>query len=126
MVADDTSLRECARAKILLGIERIEPLKQLYEKIAGTRLPVKSALIDSIKGLGIPDDISEEAVDIFIVNLRYVGLLQVLPGADRVVTIDHLLDNLPSAIVKTPVDSSDLPPSSVAAPPELLRRKDDL
>ncbi|MDQ0248695.1 hypothetical protein J2W22_000742 [Sphingomonas kyeonggiensis] len=31
-------------------------------------------------------------------NLRFVGLLQTLSGADRIITVDHLLDELPSSI----------------------------
>ncbi|MBP5100891.1 hypothetical protein, partial [Pseudomonas protegens] len=37
------------------------------------------------------------AVDTFIVNCRFTGLLQVLSGAERLVGVDHLLDTLPSS-----------------------------
>jgi hypothetical protein len=97
IVGEKAGERERAKSKISLGIDRIDPFKQLYDKIAGTRLPAKSALVDTIKELGVPDDLADEAVDLFIVNLRYVELLRVLAGADRIVTVDHLLDNLPSA-----------------------------
>jgi hypothetical protein len=48
-----------------------------------------------MKESGINADHLEEAVDTFIVNLKSVGLLQTLSGADRVVSVDHLLDSLP-------------------------------
>lgn len=38
-------------------------------------------------------------MDTFIVNLRFVGLLQTLSGAERIVTLDHMLDALPASTV---------------------------
>lgn len=96
IVADSCRPREQAKAKVRLGIDNIDPFKRLYEKLAGSRLPVTNALADSMLEVDVPADLAQEAVDLFVVNLRFVGLLQVLSGAERVVTIDHLLDNLPS------------------------------
>ena len=56
-------------------------------------------MIDAVKEFGVAQDAAEEAVDTFIVNLRFVGLLQTLSGADRIITIDHLLDELPASTV---------------------------
>lgn len=53
-------------------------------------------LIDAAKELDVDADAAEEAIDTLVVNLRFVGLLQTLSGADRIVTVDHLLDSLPS------------------------------
>lgn len=53
-------------------------------------------MIDAARDLDVPDDFLEEAVDTFIVNLRDLGLLQTLSGAERIVSVDHLLDSLPS------------------------------
>ncbi|GLI97998.1 hypothetical protein Sbs19_18160 [Sphingobium sp. BS19] len=33
----------------------------------------------------------------FIVNIRFVGLLQTLSGAERILTVDHALDQLPAS-----------------------------
>jgi hypothetical protein len=49
----------------------------------------------------VSGDAAEEAIDTFIVNLRFVGLLQTLSGADRIITIDHLLDELPASVIET-------------------------
>src|SRR5690606_3234995 len=56
--------------------------------------------------------LAEEAVDTFIVNLRFVGLLQTLSGAERIVTVEHLLDSLPSS----PRQASALPGGIVSLP----------
>lgn len=45
---------------------------------------------------GVEAEAAEEAVDTFILNLRFIGLLQMLSGAERIVTVEHLLDSLPT------------------------------
>lgn len=94
-VDEEIPRREQTKAWINLAIESLEPFKKLYDRFAGTKLPARAALIDAIKEFEIPPELSEEAVDTFVVNLRFVGLLQTLSGAERIVTVDHLLDTLP-------------------------------
>lgn len=96
-VDEELSQRELAKARIKLAIEDIEPFKKLYDRFAGNKLPARAALTDAIKEFGITDDLADESVDTFIVNLRYVGLLQTLSGAERIVTVSHYLDSLPTA-----------------------------
>lgn len=97
--AVDESLppREIARARVKLAIDDITPFKGLYERLVGNRLPAKAALIDAMQELGVAKGVAEEAVDTFIVNLRFVGLLRTLSGAERIVRIEHLLESLPSS-----------------------------
>jgi hypothetical protein len=87
--------RERTRSRIQLAVLDIPPFAGLYTKFQTLRLPAKAALIDAIKEYEVDAEAAEEAVDTFIVNLRFVGLLQTLSGADRIITIDHLLDELP-------------------------------
>lgn len=96
-VDDEFSRREVSRARIEAGITSVEPFKALYDSIVGNRLPQKAVLVDKIKEHGVEADAAEEAVDTFILNLRFLGLLQTLSGAERVVKEDYLLDQLPSA-----------------------------
>lgn len=93
---DDAPRREQARARIRLAIENIEPFSQLYQRFVTNKLPARAALTDSAKEFGVPSELADEAVDTFIVNLRFVGLLQTLSGAERIVTVEHLLDSMPS------------------------------
>src|SRR5277367_2559695 len=95
-VDENVSKRELARTRVKLAIEGIEPFKQLYDRFKNSRLPARAVLIDALKEFSVPGEFLEECVDTFIVNLRFVGLLQTLSGADRIVTIDHLLDNVPA------------------------------
>lgn len=98
---DQIQSRERARARVQLAILGIEPFKELYERFKGLKLPAKAAMVDAAKSVGVSDDGAEEAVDTFVVNLRFVGLLQTLSGADRIISVDHLLEELPSAPVDT-------------------------
>jgi hypothetical protein len=88
--------RERTRARAQLAVFGIEPFRGLYERFKGLKLPAKAALIDAVKEFAVSDDAAEEAVDTFVVNLRFTGLLQTLSGADRIITLDHLLDETPS------------------------------
>jgi hypothetical protein len=96
---DSTSPRETARTKAKLAITDIAPFEAVYQRFVNAKLPARAALIDSMREAGVEGDYLEEGVDTFIVNLKAVGLLQTLSGADRVVTIEHLLDTLPGAPV---------------------------
>lgn len=94
-VDESVSKREQASARVKLAILQIPPFRQLYERFTNARLPAKAVLTDAIGEFGVSPQFAEEGVDTFIVNLRFVGLLQTLSGADRIVSVDHLLDNIP-------------------------------
>jgi hypothetical protein len=88
--------RERVKARLKLAIEDIPVFQGLYERFVGNKLPARAVLVDAAQELGISPDGVEEAVDTFIVNLKFTGLLQTLSGADRIVTVDHLLDSVPA------------------------------
>jgi hypothetical protein len=97
--------RERIEARVQLAIFDIEPFNQLYEKFSGNKLPAKKVLSDTLKELNVADTYIEEGVDTFIVNLRFTRLLQTLSGAERIVSLDHLLDSLPAVPIKQTIDS---------------------
>jgi hypothetical protein len=97
---EEAPVRERRRAQVKLAIEGIEPFKKLYDRFSGNKLPAKAALIDAAKEFEVGADAAEEAVDIFVVNLRFLGLLTTLSGADRIISVEHLLDSLPSSNVQ--------------------------
>jgi hypothetical protein len=69
---------------------------QSATRLAASKPWVALLLVDAIKELGVPEEFAEEAVDTFIVNLQFVGLLQTLSGAERILDLDHYLDTLPA------------------------------
>lgn len=109
-VGHNVTTRECERAKIESAITSIAPFNGLYEAIVGNKLPATAVLVDKMKEFDVSADTAEEAVDTFIVNLREVGLLKTLSGAERVISIDMRLDELPS--------KAERHSAGVAPPPE--------
>ncbi|MEH6565490.1 MAG: hypothetical protein V7756_09230 [Halopseudomonas sp.] len=112
-VDDEISKREQAKARVKLAVDGIPIFKGLFDRFSGNKLPARAALVDAAKDLEIPEVFAEEAVDTFIVNIRDLGLLQTLSGAERIVSIDHLLDTLPTGHSVPP--SSSGPQSHVHA-----------
>ena len=112
--------REVVKAEIKLSIESVEPFSKLYHKFSGNKLPAKAALVDSIVEFDVPQDLADEAVDTFIVNCRFTGLLQVLSGAERLVGVDHLLESLPSSTLNPATPSQSLFSDKPAAHSELM------
>ncbi len=101
-VDEQYNIREQTRIRAELAIMGIEPFQKLYEKFVSNKLPAHAVLIDSAKDYGIDDHYASEAVDTFVVNLRFVGLLKTLSGAERIVSIDTLLGELPSVPLSQP------------------------
>lgn len=93
----DVSKREQLRSRIKLAIESVDLFKLLYEKFSGEKLPSPILLEDAAGDFGISPTLRKEAVEMFIVNLRFVGLLQTLSGAERILSTDHALDQLPAS-----------------------------
>lgn len=91
--------RERARAKINCAVSSIEIFHNVYESLVSKKLPSRAFLLDAFRNLDVPEKHLEEAVDTFSLNLQYVGLLQNLSGAERVVSIDAVLDELPAQSV---------------------------
>lgn len=91
----DAAARERAVARFALAIERVTPFKALYDAQVGNRLPTNSVLEDLAKENGIPSEDSAECVEKFIVNAKFVGVLKPIAGAERVIPIEQVLDELP-------------------------------
>jgi hypothetical protein len=94
VVDPETPTEVSFRKKHLLAIDRIPPFKKLFEQYAGNKMPATVVMRDFVKDDTMTDQDAEECVATFIVNLKYVGLLQTISGADRVLTIDHGLEEI--------------------------------
>ena len=81
--------RTRARARIKLAIENTSIFSTLYGMYAGQKLPSPALLEDAAVDNGIQTEFKKEAVELFIVNLRFVSLLVTMSGAERVLTVDH-------------------------------------
>lgn len=95
-VADDTSIKDRITARFQAAIEAVAPFRGLYEQNINLKRPANSALADAVQAFGVTKDAAEEAVETFVVNLRHVGLLKNVSGAERILALEHVLDELPS------------------------------
>jgi len=91
----ETSQREQARARFALAIERFVPFKELYDRYVSNKLPAASAMRDHLTdATSLASDQASEAVETFIVNAKFVGVLKPVSGVERLLPLDHALDEL--------------------------------
>jgi len=83
---------ESLKAKYDLAINTIEPFIKVYEKNVGNKLPSLAVLKDQIIEAGVSASLADEAIEIFILNLKHIGLLKTLSGAERIVSVDFVIE----------------------------------
>lgn len=76
------------------AVKSIPIFQMLYDTYKGKKLPAHEVFADTIreKDPGIEDP--RECIDIFVVNCRYLGLLQSIAGAETLVSEDTRRDEL--------------------------------
>lgn len=92
----ETSRRQQVGARFRLGVEGIPPFKKVYEQYTGKKLPNQSVIRDFLRDEGYDASEVQECIDTFIVNAKFVGVLKTLAGAERLLHLEHVLDELPS------------------------------
>jgi hypothetical protein len=102
----DVSPAEKLKARFKLAIEKIAPFKSLYETQKGNRLPATSVLEDLAKEQGVPEADAKECVEMFIVNAKFLGLLKPIAGAERIIPVEQLMEELPGKPAETEVVES--------------------
>jgi len=128
-VSPDSTPRERARARFQLAIEGIPPFKALYDRFAGNKLPAQQVMRDFFDEADqVQAEDAKEAVELFILNAREIGLIRTLSGAERILTLEHMLDDLPGSAAARPTveptsngagsDASVAPIASVARIPQ--------
>ena len=82
-------------ASFELGIKGVEPFNLLYEQYKGKRLPEREVMKDVLtdSNIDVPD--TDECVDTFTVNVKDLDLLRTIGGAETLVSIEQVLDELP-------------------------------
>ncbi len=93
----DTAPQDKLSSQFKLAIAGISPFKALYDSQKGNRLPAVSVLEDLARDGDVPDKDVKECVEIFTVNSKFLGILKVIAGAERIISIEQALEELPSA-----------------------------
>lgn len=89
--------KERLKARFDLAIRAIEPFKFLYDRLRGNKLPAQNVIHDMLREGGYAENELAACVDTFIVNVKYLGMLRTLAGAERLLTIEHVLEEMPPA-----------------------------
>lgn len=116
--------RDRRQATFELGVLGVAPFKVLYEHYKGKRLPDRDVIKDVLRdsGMQVPD--LDECVDTFIVNVKDLGLLRTIGGAETLVSIEHVLEELPGANTEVSALPS-RPTHAQPAPPIVARLSQD-
>ncbi len=93
-VAGEASPQQRIQARFDLAVKGITEFNQLYERFKGSKLPAREVMRDTLEHLDAGD--RSQCVDIFIGNAKTVGLLAVKAGAEQLLTIDQLLESVPT------------------------------
>ena len=90
----DSSEVERISARFELAVNSNEYFKGLYEAFKGNKMPSAKVLEDTARELGIDANEAKGCVETFISNAKFIGLIQVLAGAQRLLSIEHLIEEM--------------------------------
>lgn len=84
------------RANFQLAITYNEYFNSLYENYKDMKLPATSVMIDFLVDKGLDKQESKKCIELFLNNARYIGLIKLLAGSERILTLEYLIDELPN------------------------------
>lgn len=90
----ETNPRQKIQTRFDLAITRISPFNVLYERLKSNKLPSLSVMRDLLMDEGMNESMASECVDFFVGNVKFLGLLKVVAGAERLLSIGHVLEEL--------------------------------
>jgi hypothetical protein len=90
------SSRDLLQAKFQLAITQIPPFKSLYDEYAGKRLAAPEVIRDFLRETNEKIIDFKECIDFFIVNVKDLGLLRTIGGAETLIPIEQALEETPS------------------------------
>lgn len=91
-----TSEKEKVRLRFKLAIESIPAFKKLYEQYINNRLPSENFMKDFLKENEINEDEIKTCIESFIINAKYVKILKSISGAERIIPIEQVIEELPA------------------------------
>lgn len=92
----EESIQNKLEAKFNLIIGGNEYFKAIYEKYKGSKLPIKSVIIDYLGELNLDEEYREDGAELFIENAKYLGIIKILSGAERLISIEQALEEVES------------------------------
>ncbi len=90
----ESSSKGSAEAKFKLAIESNKYFNHLYETYKNMKVPSNKVMEDCIIDFGIETHEAKQCVETFVVNAKYIGLIKTLSGAQRLISIEYLLEEI--------------------------------
>lgn len=91
--SDDATPEVRLDARFSLAIKGIAPFNFLYERFKNSKVPVRQVMVDSLSEANIDATDRAECVDIFIVNVKFLGMLRTIGGTERLISFDHAAED---------------------------------
>lgn len=123
-VDPSSSPRERRRAAFTLAVEGVAPFKLLYDQYKGKRLPEREVMKDVLRDSSIEVPDLDECVDTFTVNVKDLDLLRTIGGAETLVSIEQVIEELPSDEGGSKPDKQQRPGADTKAALEVVAAKD--
>jgi hypothetical protein len=92
----NASAVDVTQARFDLAISGIKPFEVLYNRYKGKKLPSHDVMRDTLAEADLEITDHKECIDLFIVNAKYIGLLQTIAGSETLVPIETLLEQIPA------------------------------
>ena len=90
----EESAQKRLKFKFNLIIGGNEYFRGLYEKYKGSKLPSRSVLIDYLRELNLNEEYLDDGAELFIENAKYLGIIKILSGAERLISIEQAIEEL--------------------------------
>lgn len=81
-------------ANFKLAIQHINYFNLLYERFKDMKVPSNSVLIDTLVEAGLDTETGKKCVELFLNNARFIGIIKVISGSERILTIDHVIEEM--------------------------------
>jgi len=88
----EASKNDKNRALFSLSIEKIPAFSYLYVMCKGNRLPSPEIMRDWLAEIEIEEKNRKKCVEVFLSNAKHLGLLRTIAGAERLLPIEHVLE----------------------------------
>lgn len=95
ITSNESELIDQLKAKFRLAVENISPFKALYEHLRGNKLPAVQVMRDFLVDQGYRKEEVAECVDTFVLNAKFLGLLRTVSGAERLLPLEHVIEEMP-------------------------------
>lgn len=92
--SSEANSKDITTARFNLAISRTPAFEKLYSEYKGKKIPTHDVLKDLLTDSNFEIENLDECIDLFIVNAKYLNILQTIAGSETLVSIEQVLDEL--------------------------------